>query len=238
MPTACLTASLTVIEPSRLVEKEVLAGLYATGGGAPVYVAGVDEVGRGALAGPASVGIALVGVDTSDEFPAGLRDSKLLSAKAREAFVQPVRSWVAASAVGHSTIEEINSWGIMAGLRAAAARALGALEGFPIGAVLLDGSHNWWTTPDALFPIGPQLPDIPVRMEVKGDAHCAVIAAASVLAKVERDALMVQAAQRYPGYDWELNKGYASASHIDSLATRGATDFHRTSWNLPGMTRG
>lgn len=217
--------------PTRDIEREMLAGLPP---GERVYLAGVDEVGRGAIAGPASVGIALVDVDTIDEFPAGLRDSKLMSAKARDAMVQPAREWVCASAVGHSTVAEVNEFGIMGALRSAAARALEQLEGYTIGAVLLDGSHNWWST-DGLFTLGPSLPDLPVRMQVKGDATCAVISAASVLAKVERDALMIEAAARYPGYDWDKNKGYASKTHIEGLRSMGATDFHRTAWNLPGL---
>ena len=72
-----------------------------------------------------------------------------------------------------------------------------------------------------------------VRMEVKGDARCAVVAAASILAKVERDALM--SALPDPGYDWASNKGYASASHVEALARLGASDQHRRSWNLPGV---
>lgn len=217
--------------PTREIETQMLAALPR---GGQVYLAGVDEVGRGALAGPASVGIALVGVATTDAFPAGLRDSKLLSAAAREALVEPVRAWTAASAVGHSTVAEINEFGIIGALRAAAARALAQLGDVTIGAVLLDGSHDWWTT-DGLFALGPTLPEYPVRMQVKGDATCAVVAAASVLAKVERDALMVEAAGRYPGYDWDSNKGYASAAHIAGLRTRGATDYHRTAWKLPGL---
>ncbi|MFY9263445.1 MAG: ribonuclease HII [Actinomycetaceae bacterium] len=221
-----------MITPDRVIEKELLSGF--SDDGEPIYLAGVDEVGRGALAGPASVGIALVSVNTTDDFPVGLRDSKLMSAPAREAMVTPVRSWVAASAVGHSLVDEVNEFGIMGALRAAAARALAQLDGYRIGGILLDGSHNWWAS-DGLFEVGPRLPQIPVRTEVKGDARCAVVAAASVLAKVERDALMIDLAQKYPGYDWEKNKGYAAKAHIAGLARLGATPVHRTSWNLPGL---
>lgn len=217
--------------PTRDIEREMLAAFPVD---EPIHLAGVDEVGRGAIAGPASVGIALVDINTLDEFPSGLRDSKLLSAKARDALVEPAREWVRAAAVGHSTVAEVNEFGIMGALRAAASRALAELDGYRIGAILLDGSHNWWST-DGLFTLGPALPDLPVRTQVKGDATCAVVSAASVLAKVERDALMVSAATQYPDYDWDKNKGYASKKHIEGLARLGATDFHRTAWNLPGL---
>lgn len=118
-----------------------------------MFVAGVDEVGRGALAGPATVGIAVIDGETSDSFPAGLRDSKLLSARARENLVQPVRAWVRSYAVGHASAQEVNQFGIMGALRIAASRAVGQLSDFPIGAVLLDGSHDWWSS-EGLFRSG------------------------------------------------------------------------------------
>lgn len=223
--------------PDREIERDMLREYCAsTPAGHQLYVAGVDEVGRGAIAGPASVGIALVSLDTADEFPAGLRDSKMLSPRAREALVAPVREWVDAIAVGHSTVAEINEFGILGALRAAAERALMQLGDVTIAAVLLDGSHDWWST-SGLFTIGPQLPALPVRMEVKGDARCAVVAAASVVAKVERDALMIAADAEYPGYDFAHNKGYASAKHIAGLRSLGPSGFHRTAWNLPGVNK-
>ncbi|WP_369801262.1 ribonuclease HII [Arcanobacterium buesumense] len=218
-----------MLRPDRQVERELLATI-APG----TYVAGVDEVGRGALAGPASVGIALVGMETSDDFPDNLRDSKLLSPAARQALVEPVRAWVSASAVGHADAEDVNEYGIIGALRIAAKNALLQLTDFPIGAVLLDGSHDWWSS-DGLFDPGASLPHFPVRMEVKGDARCAVIAGASVLAKVERDEIMIAAAEQFPGYGLERNKGYASKEHIAGLGARGASRFHRTAWKLPGI---
>lgn len=221
--------------PDRAIEREMLATYCSTApAGQRVYIAGVDEVGRGSIAGPASVGIALVSLETRDDFPVGLRDSKLLSARAREALVTPVHQWADAIAVGHSTVAEVNDFGIMGALRAAAERALAQLGDVTIAAVLLDGSHDWWST-SGLFSFGLQLPALPVRMEVKGDARCAVIAAASVAAKVERDKLMVAADTRYPGYDFAHNKGYASAKHIAGLESLGPSEFHRTAWNLPGV---
>ncbi|AWA42900.1 ribonuclease HII [Trueperella pyogenes] len=219
-----------MIVPDRDVELALLRELSA--GGEHVYLAGVDEVGRGALAGPASVGVALVSLGTPDEFPVGLRDSKLMTPAARTRAVADVLSWVDAAAVGHADADAVNTWGIIGALRLAAADALSKID-LPIGGVLLDGVHDWWTT-DGL-PLGPQLPPYSVHMEVKGDARCAVVAAASVLAKVARDELMIELARENPGYDWEHNKGYASPKHISGLRELGASAHHRTSWKLPGL---
>ncbi|VEI12690.1 ribonuclease HII [Trueperella bialowiezensis] len=224
-----------MIEPDRVLEKELLS-LAAQHVSGPVYLAGVDEVGRGALAGPASVGIVLVSKTTSDQFPAGLRDSKLMSAAAREAIVDDVVTWADAAAVGHGQPEAVNEFGIIGALRLAAADALAQLADYPIAGVLLDGSHDWWTSHE--LPLGPQLPALPVHVQTKADATCAVVAAASVLAKVARDRRMVELAGHYPGYDWEHNKGYSSPRHIEGLQTLGASPQHRTSWKLPGLTNG
>ncbi|MFC5280624.1 ribonuclease HII [Arcanobacterium canis] len=221
-----------MITPSRELER---AALSALPDGA--YVAGVDEVGRGALAGPVSVGIAVVGNETSESFPGRLRDSKQISAAVRQSLVEPVRDWVVGSAVGHASAEEIDQRGIIGGLRLAATRASAKLAeaGVNFDVVLLDGSHDWWSA-DSLFDIdGP--PNVPVTMTVKGDASSAVIACASVLAKVERDALMVALDAVHPGYDWARNKGYASPAHIVALSKLGASEYHRRSWHLPGVEK-
>lgn len=221
-----------MIEPDRSLEKELLAEF---GGDAGVFLAGVDEVGRGALAGPACVGIALVSVTTPDAVPEGLRDSKLMTPAARERSAHAVTAWVEGAAVGHAGPDVVDQWGIIGALRVAARHALEQLADYRIGGVLLDGVHDWWTT-DGL-PLGPQLPAYPVRTYPKADARCAVVAAASVLAKVARDRTMVELAARYPGYDWERNKGYSSPRHIAGLAALGASDQHRRSWKLPGDPR-
>ncbi|WP_062318326.1 ribonuclease HII [Demequina maris] len=195
-------------------------------------VAGIDEVGRGALAGPVSVGVAVV--TRCESWPDGLTDSKLLSAARREALVEPLGSFGVGRAVGHATAAEIDEVGIVAALRIAARRALDAIP-VAVDAVLLDGTHDWLTPPPAdLFSDHADEWDAPpVTMIVKGDRACASIAAASVLAKVERDALMAVAHEEHPEYGWDSNKGYGAASHLEALREHGPSPLHRVSWKLP-----
>ncbi len=225
-----------MLTPSRDIELDILGSLRASFGEGAL-LAGVDEVGRGALAGPVSVGICLIDGSTSNDFPVGLRDSKQISPARREALDPLCRAWGVDLAVGHAGSDVVDSEGIMAALRRAAADALAQLgeRGLVPDAVLLDGSHNWWVE-DSLFDFDPILPQVPVRMQVKGDASCAVVAAASVAAKVERDRLMVDLATQYPGYDWASNKGYSSVRHIEGLRALGPSPLHRTSWHLPGVS--
>ena len=195
-------------------------------------VAGIDEVGRGALAGPVSVGV--VALAPCDVWPEGLTDSKLLSAARREAMMAPLAVFGAGRAVGHSTPGEIDAHGIVAALRLAGRRALDAI-GLPVDAVLLDGTHDWLTSPpNGLFgDDAGEWTAPPVTMVVKGDRACASIAAASVIAKVERDALMTAAHADRPGYGWDGNKGYGAAAHLEALRTMGPSPLHRVSWRLP-----
>ncbi|MPV38210.1 ribonuclease HII [Georgenia subflava] len=230
--------------PSRRLENELLAALPDGG-----LVAGMDEVGRGALAGPVSVGVAVVGATTSRRMPKGLADSKLLSAQAREDLVAPVRRWCAGWAVAHASPAEIDEIGIIAALRLAGRRALAELAGAGLvpGIVILDGVHDWLSEPAQTELFAPQLPDVlvpgtgeevatpPVRTQVKADASCAVVAAASVLAKVTRDSLMVGLDPEHPQFGWAGNKGYSSAEHVAALAEHGACELHRRSWRLPGL---
>jgi ribonuclease HII len=224
-------------------------------------VAAIDEVGRGALAGPVTVGVVVVDADTPSA-PAGVRDSKLLTPEARNKIAPRLRRWAPMYAVGHASAQEIDRIGIIAALRLAACRALGSLPVQP-DCALLDGSHNWLSIPVPLpvrdepalfeldvvvepFSFGPAVGSglaevraeiVPgtVVTQIKADLRCAAVAAASVLAKVERDAIMVELAQRHPGYGWELNKGYSAPEHISALRRLGPSDLHRLSWNLPGV---
>lgn len=195
--------------------------------GRPAILVGMDEVGRGALAGPVAVGAVLITSETPPP-PVGLADSKVLSHKARKALVSPIRAW-APGGVGYGSVDTINSQGIMAGLKEAGMSALAQLPRKP-DLVLLDGSFNWLSGPD-LFDT--DLP--PVRTIVKGDLQCTIIAAASILAKVERDSLMARL-DGSDSYSWKSNKGYASPAHVDALAQLGAHRHHRTAWHLPGVT--
>lgn len=203
------------------------------------YLAGVDEVGRGALAGPVSVGIAVV--DLLAQKPlAGVRDSKLLSPAERERLEPLVRKWSVASAVGHASAAEIDALGIIAALRLAGTRAwLEVLAtGITPDVVLLDGSHNWLSPAGqpSLFDEAPSGPgcDAPVHTRVKADMQCLSVAAASVIAKVERDQQMRQLHAEFPDFGWDINKGYATSLHRDVLRTAGPTPYHRVSWRLLG----
>jgi ribonuclease HII len=197
---------------------------------------GVDEVGRGALSGPVTVGMVLVDESMRRTLP-GVRDSKLLTPRARRELVPRIRRWAVGYAVGHASAEEIDDVGIIAALRRAGMRALARLPERP-DAILLDGSHDWLTPPaqDSLFADSPFDPVPPVTMKVKADLTCASVAAASVLAKTDRDALMVALATEHPQYGWVDNKGYASPEHMDALRALGPCEQHRRSWRLPVMT--
>lgn len=204
----------------------------------------MDEVGRGALAGPVSVGVVAINA-TCRSAPSGVKDSKLLAHPAREALVPRILGWALGSGVGHASPDEIDRWGIMVALRLAGERALTAC-GIAPDVVLLDGNHDWLTRPErvGLLAFSDEGPDhlspvhqAPVHVAIKADMRCSTVAAASVLAKVERDAHMVQLHAGYPLYRWNENKGYAAPEHLAALRTRGTTEQHRRSWNVTGMTR-
>ena len=200
-------------------------------------LAGIDEVGRGALAGPVSVGIAVIDLQ-QQKLLADVRDSKLLKVADRERLVPVVQAWSVASAVGHASANEIDQFGIVHALRLAGNRAWFAVlaAGVRPEVVLLDGSHNW-LSPDlqpSLFDEAPAEPgcDAPVHTLVKADMQCLSVAAASVLAKVERDRIMCGLHTEYPAYGWDENKGYGTAAHKEALRIAGPTPYHRVSWQL------
>jgi ribonuclease HII len=197
-------------------------------------VAGMDEVGRGSLAGPVSVGVVVVDARTPSA-PRGVADSKLLSPAAREALVPALSRWGLARAVGHASAAEIDEVGIMAALRLAGLRALAqaVLVVGPVDTVLLDGNYDWLTGVPSLFDDAPREIGPRVHVRIKADRTCASVAAASVLAKCERDALMVALADEHPAYRWAENKGYASPEHLAALRELGPCVLHRRSWHLP-----
>ncbi len=200
-------------------------------------LAAMDEVGRGALAGPVSVGVVVV-TPAIGRVPEGLRDSKLLTPAARDALVAPVRRWAKEFAVGHASADEIDAIGIMAALRTAARRALAQLAG-PVDAVLLDGNHDYLNPPlqAALFetvPASPadETPRLPVHVRIKADLTCAAVAGASVLAKTERDRQLTELAPLHPLYNFAINKGYGTPEHLAALRAYGPSTVHRRSWRL------
>ena len=228
-----MTAGTTSRKPSLRVERALQREGHR-------LLAGMDEVGRGALAGPVSVGVVVID-DVCRSAPVGVKDSKLLSHQMRERMVPKIQRWATAYAVGHASPGEIDQYGIMVALRLAGTRALAALPVVP-ELVILDGNHDWLTDPERVGLLGflesgvALAPCVPVRTMVKADLFCSSVAAASVLAKVERDAMMVALAAEVPGYAWELNKGYSAPEHFAALKCRGPSVHHRRSWRLPGVS--
>jgi len=226
----------------------------------------MDEVGRGAWAGPVTVGVAVMKKGIR-KIPNGLRDSKQLLEPVRESLYSPVGTWCAAWAVGHAWPEECDGLGMTKALRLAARRAFASLqpEAYP-DAIILDGKFDFVSprpnkaVEDQEFVQGEMITDDPrvsrfrwssvedpvylelddvrlpdgncpaVKTVVKGDDICASVAAASVLAKVTRDRMMRADSASYPGFDFELNKGYPSPSHKCALRGYGLTAIHRRSW--------
>lgn len=215
---------MTAIRPSLRVEKKLL-------GAGRVTVIGMDEVGRGAIAGPVAVGVAAVTIDIG-RVPEGLADSKLLSAARREALDPVVRRWTR-TAVGMASADVVDQQGIVPALGQAGAAAIGTLvdDGLSLdgAVVVLDGSFDWLTR---AVPASLRLPSDPLEVvvRVKADRDCASVAAASVVAKVARDALMTAAHDEAPHYAWASNKGYGSTAHYDAIRSVGAHALHRKSW--------
>jgi ribonuclease HII len=198
--------------------------LYAQGHS---WVVGLDEVGRGAWAGPVTVGAALMHKGVSDaSMPRWLRDSKQLSERRREAIFDEVGQWCAEWSVGHATPEECDAWGMTEALRLAAQRALAGLAQQP-DALIVDGPINLLRAREGEESPSPTA----VRTIPGGDARCASVAAASVLAKVVRDRLMRQEADHFPAYAFERNKGYPSPVHQMALRGYGLSAIHRRSWS-------
>jgi ribonuclease HII len=176
-------------------------------------ICGVDEAGRGPLAGP--VFAAAVILDPARPI-AGVADSKKLSARMRERLAIVIRAQALSWAVESATVEEIDRFNILGATMLAMARAVRGLTVAP-AKVLVDGNRC------------PQL-DFPVEAVVKGDASVAAIAAASILAKTARDALMLELDARYPHYGLAQHKGYPTAAHLEALSRHGVVDIYRHSF--------
>jgi ribonuclease HII len=215
---------MAVTEPTLEVELEMLAA------GVPCVI-GCDEVGRGALAGPVAVGLVVMNA-TARPLPAGIRDSKLLSEPRREALAPLATEWALYSTVGLASPQEVDTLGIIACLGLAGKRAIDQLQaaGADIGGavVLLDGNHDYLNA--ALGARPKRSTPLSVVTRVKADRDCGSVAAASVIAKVHRDRLMILAHADEPHYGWAANKGYGSADHMVAIAERGPSELHRKSW--------
>jgi ribonuclease HII len=184
-------------------------------------VAGIDEAGRGALAGPVAAAAVILPTEKKiTRWLKGVRDSKQMTPSQRETAREKILQYAAAWGVGFSTAEEIDQIGILPATRLAACRALEALTIPPLHLLL-----------DYLF-----LPDIPIPQTAltKGDCRSLSIAAASVLAKTSRDALMRELDLTYPGYDFAGHKGYGTLAHRQALQRLGASLVHRNSFALYG----
>ena len=174
---------------------------------------GVDEAGRGPLAGPVYAAAVILPRNTKID---GLADSKTLAPAKREALAEEIKSCAVAWAIASASVAEIDRLNILRASLLAMQRAVQAL-GVPPRRVVVDGLHC------------PELP-CPVRAVVKGDASIAAISAASILAKVARDELMVELHRRYPQYGFDMHKGYATEFHLSALRAYGACEAHRRSF--------
>ncbi|MBO9397943.1 ribonuclease HII [Shimia sp. R9_2] len=192
--------------PDFLLEEAALKG-------GATRVAGVDEVGRGPLAGPVTA--AAVVLDPNN-IPEGLNDSKKLTAKRRDALTEEILK-VADVCIAHASVEEIDEHNILRASHIAMERAVAGLAVAP-DHLLIDGN---------MIPRGLTLKSEAI---VKGDAKSLSIAAASIVAKTVRDHIMMDLAQQFPGYGWETNAGYPSKSHKAALLELGITPHHRRSF--------
>ncbi len=185
------------------------------------HIGGIDEAGRGALAGPVSAAVVVLptGAPMEDQLK-GVRDSKQMTARQRQMWAERIRQQAADCAVGFASAQEIDLLGILPATRLAAQRAVDALTVCPDHLML-----------DCLF-----LPDNPLPQTslIKGDQRSLSIAAASVLAKTARDELMRQLDEQFPGYGLTAHKGYGTLRHRRAIQNLGPTVIHRCSFNLTG----
>ncbi len=197
---------MPIEEPTFDIEARMTAALNGP-------IAGVDEAGRGAWAGPVVAGAVILDPKNT---PVGLRDSKTLSEKKREELAKAL--WACAQiGVGEATVEEIDQIGVGKATYLAMQRAVANLPLKPAGAII-----------DGLY--APSLPGIEIETVVKGDSKSLSVAAASIIAKTNRDGTMRELAETYECYSWERNKGYGAKAHQEGLGTHGVTPHHRTSF--------
>ncbi len=199
--------------PSRDVERSLHADGHRV-------VAGVDEVGKGAWAGPLAIGVAIVPNEGSvpSDVETAIRDSKSISEKKREAMFDDLAAWCTAWSIGTASARECDELGMSRAQRLATSRAFANLS-TPVDAAIVDGP---W---DFVSPLVSHVTNV-----VKGDTKCLSVAAASILAKVTRDRMMREWANDFPAYRFESNKGYPCAWHRAGLFALGPSSIHRTSW--------
>ncbi|GAT73007.1 ribonuclease HII [Microbacterium hydrocarbonoxydans] len=212
---------MTVVAPKLTLERRLL--------GECGLIISLDEVGRGALAGPVAVGAAVMdAAGARRRVPEGLRDSKLVTEKRRPDVAARAAAWVQASGVGWASAAEIDEVGIMRALGLAASRAVQSVveQGASVedALILLDGNHDYVSK---VHPV-----PLRVRSVVKADRDCASVSAASVIAKVARDTHMAELHADHPGYQWDRNKGYASPEHREAIRAFGLSPYHRASWAI------
>jgi len=176
------------------------------------HIAGIDEVGRGPLAGPVTAAAVIL---NPNDIPQGLNDSKVLT-KRKLAILEPLILASAEVSIAHASVEEIDEINILQASHLAMERAVAGLR--QVDHALIDGNK----IPRGLKCSATSL--------IKGDSRSLSIAAASIVAKMCRDRIMVELAQQYPGYGWETNAGYGSKSHISALQNLGVTPHHRRSF--------
>ncbi|MEM6835879.1 MAG: ribonuclease HII [Cyanobacteria bacterium P01_C01_bin.120] len=194
--------------------------MVSTTNARPIIIAGVDEVGRGALFGPVVAGATVLDAKATDYLATlGVTDSKRLTAQRRAALVPCIQAQAVTYAIGWASAREIDRLNILQASLLAMRRAIGRLTVRP-ELCLIDGNQR---IPDL---------EIPQQTIVKGDQSQMAIAAASILAKVWRDTLIVRLDRRYPGYDLASNKGYGSARHRAAIAQLGKSPQHRQSFKV------
>ena len=206
---------MTRREPRPLPDLREELGLRAAG---YPRVAGLDEAGRGAWAGPVCAAAVVLPLHRADlpDLLAGVRDSKQLSPRQRERLLERVRQVAEGVGIGWATPGEVDEVGVVTATRRAMARALEQLDG-AVDALLID------------YVRLPEI-DLPQRALPKADAHCLSVAAASIVAKVARDRLMVALDEDLSGYGFARHKGYGTRQHREALARLGPSPIHRMSW--------
>lgn len=208
---------LDAMIPSRLPDFPTLdieRALWANGA---LWVAGIDEAGRGALAGPvAAAAVILPQIKHFTQELYGVRDSKKMTANQRESWSTAIRATAVTFGVGLASAQEIDTLGILPATKLAAHRAVEQLS----------------VVPDHLIIDHFRLSELPIPQTsiTKGDVISLSIAAASILAKITRDALLRDLDKKYPGYGFAHHKGYGTAAHRDTIKTLGATPIHRMSF--------